>query len=448
MIGKKAIEDVLDFVCSGNKQIRTQVRIHGEYSFLTRFANSTIHQNVREKNCAITITAFIGKRKGTATTNIMERTSIARTLERAIAIARQKGEDPEAVGPSPPGTYREMTTYCPPTAHVSHHEKAELLKELFTRSMPYQCFGAFTTGTAEIAMGNSMGLRAYHKGTDAILRLTIKGSSGSASGQCAHRDIQKLDCRQLHAHVLARARMAQNPRDVERGAYTVLLTPEAVSEMLMFLGYMGFNGLRYSEGRSCLQGKLGKHIFSKKLTIVDDPLDERGFAFPFDYEGVPKKKITLVEKGTVKSLVHNRKTARKMKQRSTGHHTGSESGPFPLNMVIQERGRTVDQLRKNIERGIEISSLHYVNVVDPKSLTLTGMTRNGTFMIENGAISYPLKNMRFNQSVLSSFDKILDIASTAHLVEGGNTYGQRFPWGFMLPSLVIEDFNFTGKTEF
>ena len=448
MIGKKAIEDVFDFIFSREKLLSTQVSIHAEYSLLTRFANSTIHQNMREKNCGVSITAFIGKKKGTAGTNNMNRSNIAHTLARAVAIAKHKRDDPEEAGPSPPRTYRDIATHFPHTARFSHQKKAELLKHLFEQSMPYQCFGAFTTGTTEIAIGNSKGLRAYNKGTDAILRLTIKGKKGSAFGQCAHRDIRKLECEQLFARVLARTKKAQNPRTAKPGSYTVILTPEAVSNILIFLGFMGFNGLLYSDRRSCLQGKLGKRIFSKKLTIIDDPLDERGFAFPFDFEGIPKRKLPLVEKGTVKALTHNRKTARRMKQRSTGHHTGSESGPFPLNMVIQGGSNTIDQLRKGIKRGIEISSLHYVNVVEPHNLTLTGMTRNGTFMIEDGVIAYPLKNMRFNQSILSSLCKIADISSSAHLVEGGNTYGKRFPWGLILPSLIIEDFNFTGKTEF
>jgi predicted Zn-dependent protease len=257
-----------------------------------------------------------------------------------------------------------------------------------------------------------------------------------------------LHFEQLQADVFERTQKAQNPRKIKPGSPPPPLTPEAVSNILIFLGFIGFNALLYSEGRSCLAGKLGKRIFSKKLTLVDDPRDERGFAFPFDLEGVPKRKLLLIEKGSVKALVHNRKTARKMKQRSTGHHAGSESGPFPLNMVMQEGSKTIEQLRKGMKRGIEISSLHYVNVVEPNSLTLTGMTRNGTFMIKDGAIAYPLKNMRFNQSVLTSLKKIVAISSTAHLVEGGNTYGQRFPWGFILPTLIIEDFNFTGETEF
>lgn len=448
MIGKKTINALIDFVCSRKKHLATQVFIHAEDSLLTRFASSTIHQNVREMNCSLSITAFMGKKKGMATTNNLERSSVAETLERAIAIAKQKRDDPEHIGPASPRAYREVTTYFPSTARYSPRKKAEVLKQLFDESAPYQCFGAFTTGTAEVAIGNSKGLRAYNKGTDAILRLTIKGKKGSAYGQCAHRDIRKLDFQKLQRNVLLRSQKAQDPRTAKPGSYTVILTPEAVSDILIFLGFMGFNALLYSEGRSCLTGKLGKTIFSKRLNLVDDPYDERGFAFPFDFEGVPKRRLQLVDKGIVKALVHDRKTARKVKQRSTGHHAGSENGPFPFNMVIRKGDEPIEELRKGIKRGIEISCLHYVNVVEPRSLTLTGMTRNGTFMIENGSIAYPLRNMRFNQSILTSLKKIAAVASVLHLVDGGNTYGQRFPWGFILPALVIEDFHFTGETEF
>jgi predicted Zn-dependent protease len=448
MIGKKAIENIIDFVCSRKKQLNTQVLIHSEDSLLTRFANSTIHQNLREKNTVIAITAFIGKKEGTATTNTLTKSAIDQALERAITIAKQKPDDPDSAGPSRPRAYRDLKTYVPVTERFSHGQKAEVLKQIFNQSFPYRCFGAFTTGTTEIAIGNSKGLRAYNKGTDAILRLTIKGKNGSAFGQCAHRDIRELHCEQLHADVLARARKAQNPRKAKPGSYTVILTPEAVSNILIFLGFVGFNGLLYSEGRSCLTGKLGKRIFSRKLNLTDDPLDTRGFAFPFDLEGIPKGRLPLVQNGTVKALVHDRKTARKMNQRSTGHYSGPGTGPIPLNMVIQKGDKTTDQLRKGIKRGIEISSLHYVNVVEPLNLTLTGMTRNGTFMIQNGTLAYPVKNLRFNQSILHSLANIVGISSDIRLVEGGNTYGQRFPWGFILPSLVIDDFHFTGETEF
>lgn len=448
MIGKKAIEELMDYVCSHKNGAATEVCVHAEDSLLTRFSHSTIHQNVQERNCTVSITAFVGKRKATAATNTLKREDVSKTLKQAITLAKHTPSDPDTVIPSPQQRYHAMNNYVPSTAGFSHHRKAILLKRLFERSEPYECFGAFSTGTAVIALGNSRGLRAYNKGTDAVLRLTVKSTEGSAFGQCGHRDIRALDFDRFHADVLARTRMAQKPRKAKPGTYTVLLTPEAVFEILTFLGFIGFNALRYSEGRSCLMGKLGKRIFSKKLTIVDDPLDERGFAFPFDLEGTPKKKLTLVEQGKVTSLVHDKKTAHRMKQRSTGHYTGPDSGPAPLNMVLKEGNRSLEQLRREIKKGIEVSALHYVNVVEPKSLTLTGMTRNGTFMIEDGAIAYPLKNLRFNQSILLLLKHIADISSTVRLVEGGNNYGQRFPWGFILPFVIVEDFNFTGETEF
>jgi PmbA protein len=448
VIGKRAIENIFDFILSRKRRLGIQAIIHSEYSLLTRFANSTIHQNVQEKNTSVSITVFMGRKRGTAHTNSEKKNDIARILEEAVTIAKYNPPDPQMCGLPPPRTYKDPGTYFPSTAHLSHRKKATLLKSMFERCDPYHCFGAFTTGTTEIAIANTRGLFAYNKGTDAILRLTIKGKNGSAFGQCAHRDANELDYNLLLRDVHTRARKAQNPREPQPGRYTVLLSPEAVSDILVFLGFLGFNALLYSEGQSPLQGKIGKRIFSRALHILDDPSDERGFAFPFDFEGTPKKKLVLVAHGMVKSLVHDRKTARRMKTRSTGHHTGAGSGPFPMNMVLGAGNKTADDLRKNIKRGIEISSLHYVNVVEPHTLTLTGMTRNGTFMIEDGARAYPLRNMRFNQSMLASLNSIEAIASAPRLIEGGNTYGERFPWGYILPSLVIGDFNFTGKTEF
>jgi PmbA protein len=448
MIGKAKIHDIFNFIISKNKKYSTHITLHSECSYLSRFANSSIHQNVMETNTVITIKTTIGKRTGIAVTNNLNKKSLLNTLDQSVSIAHHEKEDPDLLKPLGRKKYTPVKTFYESTHLLSHKRRAKIVHEIIQKSAPFRSFGALTTGTTEIALGNTNHLFAYNRGTDSILRLTLKGEHGSSFGQCAHRDINKLNHENVQKTVREKVQKAQNPKKQKPGHYTVLLTPEAVSDILIFLGYLGFNSLFHLDKMSCLTGKVGKRIFSKKCTLLDDPINPKGFAFPFDFEGMPKKKITLVEKGTVRNLVYDRFTGKKLKKRSTGHFTSRESGPLPLHLILKPGRTPYSQIVKNLKRGILITSLHYVNVVEPKSLTLTGMTRNGTFFIKDGTIAYPIKNMRFNQSLMESFKNILSISKESHLVEGGNSYGSRFPQGSILPFLLIDNFNFTGITEF
>jgi len=448
MIGEATIKKIFDYILCKSKASETQIIFHGEHSFLTRFANSVVHQNVMEKNRRLSIKTVMGKKIGEATTSSLKKTDLMRLLEKSMGIAKCGKDNPDYCGLPTNREQRDIETYFRATHFFSQIKKVNIIKDIIKTGRPFQCFGTFTTGSTEIAIGNSKGLFAYNKGTDAEFRLTIRGKNGSASGQCANRNIEKMDFVRLKNEVHKKTKMAQNPKNIKPGRYTVLLTPEAVRELIGFLGFLGFNSLLHSERRSCLSGKLGKKIFNKRFSLFDAPLDRRGFAFPFDFEGVPKKKLLLVDKGIVRNLVYDRHTASKEGKRSTGHFINPATGPIPLHLVIKRGKKSYKKMVKKITSGIEITTFHYVNVVEPRSLLLTGMTRNGTFMIKNGEIAYPLKNLRFNQSVLDAFKNIISISREARLVGGGNFYGPRFPLGSILPFITIEDFNFTVMTGF
>ncbi len=448
MTGESAIKSIFDYVLSKSRADETQITFHSEHSYLTRFANSAIHQNVMEKNNQLSIKTIIGKKIAEATTNSLKKPDILNVLEKSIRIACHEKDNPDFFGLPSEKKYRKIRTYFKSTHLFPQKKKIQIIKDIIKSSPPFQCFGAFTLGSNEIAIANSKGLFAYNRGTDATLRLTMRGENGSSSGECSSREINKLNFVTLKNDVYRRTKMAQNPRDINPGRYTVLLSPEAVSDIIGFLGFFGFNSLLYSEKRSCLTGKLRKKLFSEKFTLYDNPFDESGFAFPFDFEGMPKKKVLLVDRGVVSNLVYDRITARKAAKSSTGHFVSYETGPFPFHLVVKRGTTDIKEMIREITTGIAITTFHYVNVVDPNSLVLTGMTRNGTFMVKNGEIAYPLKNLRFNQSVLEALKNIASISCQARLVSTGGSYGSRFPLGSLLPYIAINDFNFTGVTEF
>jgi predicted Zn-dependent protease len=243
-----------------------------------------------------------------------------------------------------------------------------------------------------------------------------------------------------------KALRSRNPTDIEPGAYTVILEEEAVADMVFYLSYMGLGALSVQEGRSFMSGRFGEKITGDNITIWDDGHDSRGLMFPFDYEGVPKQRVTLIENGVAKGVVYDSFTAgREGNKTSTGHGLPAPNtfGPIPANLFLAPGQATKEEMLASTERGIWVTRFHYTNPVHPVQTVLTGMTRDGTFLIENGQITRPLKNLRFTQSILEAFSQVEMLGSELKLLRGD--------WdGFATcaPVVKIRGFQFTGTTEF
>ena len=303
------------------------------------------------------------------------------------------------------------------------------------------------TAALETVIANSNGLFAYNRSTSAIINTTIIGNSGSGRAEMGARDVTRINYNKLAESAVKKAKLAQNPIKIEVGNYDVVLEELAVTELLLFLSYLGFNGLRYQEGRSPFSGKLGQKMMGENITIWDDGLDTSGCPFPFDFEGVPKQKLLLVENGVVKSVVYDHTTAKKENRESTGHSSGSSLyGPIPLHLFMKGSNASVEDLIGSTKKGILVTRFWYTNIIDPMSLTITGMTRDGTFLIEDGKVTKPVMNLRFTQSILEALSKVKAF-STPILVASGENYGAPFLFGSKVPALKIEDWNFTGISE-
>jgi predicted Zn-dependent protease len=242
---------------------------------------------------------------------------------------------------------------------------------------------------------------------------------------------------------LATARETAAPRtDLPAGHYTVVLGPECIATLLGFLNWLGFSGREYLDGASFMHGRIGEPVCGPGVTILDDALDSRTLGIPCDMAGLPKQRLLLIEDGIARGVAHNVDTAARAGSESTGHDIGGRE-PLPLNLVLQPGTSSREELIAGVERGVYVSRFHYTNVIDPLKTVITGMTRDGTYLIEDGRLAGGLTNFRFTQSILEALSRVAGIG--ADLVYMGGQWGS----GFLVPeALRIDDFHFSGKTSF
>ncbi|MEZ0373524.1 MAG: TldD/PmbA family protein, partial [Candidatus Sericytochromatia bacterium] len=303
--------------------------------------------------------------------------------------------------------------------------------------------GMLVNGDNMLAVMNSRGLFGYQSWTGASFTYTAMApDQGSAWAEYHSHDLRELEVEALADQAMERADLARHPVATTPGAYTVVLAPTAVIELVEFLNYLGFGGQGYSEGTTFTSGKMGEQLFHPGISLIDDPSRREVLGPSFDYEGHPKQRLALIDKGTISNIVYDRRTARKAGAQSTGHALmpPATSGPFPTNIILEAGDTRIDDMVANTERGIYVTRFWYSNVVDPKQAIITGMTRDGTFLIEDGKLSKPLRNMRYNQSLLKAFANVEAI--------GDRIYGFNGYFGKLaVPALKIRDFVFSSVSE-
>lgn len=452
MYGEDRIRELLRAALSASPADQTEAVIRAEDSALTRFANSAIHQNVAERNASMTVRAVFGRRVGSAATNILDAAGIRRAVRHACENARVQPENPDFHSlpePSPPAR-RIAGLYVPATAALTARQRAEAVKTICGLATRHgaRAYGAFSAGTAEYGVANSLGVACYARTSDADINTIVMTATGSGYAQAAARDVREIDCRRLAARAVKKAVDSQHSVALPPGRYDVVLEPPAVDELLGFVSG-GFSALALQEGHSFLCGKLGKRVLSPAVTINDDAADRRGYAFPFDLEGTPKQRVALIDHGIARGVVHNSYTANKEKRRSTGHgYPDFGNSPGVFNLVMQGGESSLAKMVASTGRGVLVTRFNYCNLIDPMRVEVTGMTRDGTFLIENGKVARPVLNLRFTESVVKALSNVAAVSRRVELVTLGGGYGHRFAAGSLVPALLIRDFNFTGATEF
>jgi PmbA protein len=447
MLGEAKSLDVLKKLVATVEADQAEAFMMGVSSGLTRFANSTIHQNVFEKDNLIFLRAAIGKKIGLASSNILDKDALKNLAKRAVEIARSQVENPDfesfAKAPRAP----KVDAFYPETADCDARRRAENVKVVIDAAdkLGFLAAGSHSTSAKEVAFANSLGTEQYHAITAAYMNTVVMSPTSSGYSDQSVLDVSRFNPARIAEEAVKTCADSQNPRELAEGRYDVVLSARALSELTNWLSYVGFGADAYQDGRSFMSGRIGQKLMGANVSIWDDGLDPDGAPIPFDFEGVPRQRVDLVRDGVAKSVVFNTMTAHKEKRVSTGHALppGDELMAMPINVHFATGKSTREEMLASIDRGLVVTRFHYVNgLLDTRRALFTGMTRDGTFYVEGGKIKYPVKNLRFTHSMLDAFSNVEMISKDASLFVS-DWFG-----GSVLPAMKIKGFNFSGKTEF
>lgn len=417
---------------------QTEVMVTEWDSALTRFANNGIHQNVAERNVSVRVRVVNDGKTGVASINQLNEAAAADVLKRAVVIAELQPRS-EVVPMPGPVPARPVDAWSDATAAATPEERADFVQTVCTKAgqAGLKAFGAYSTSAAQFAIANSLGVLHHQRSTQATVNSVVMGDAGSGYADRGAIDVRELDKNELATEVIEKAQRNQNAQPVEPGVYEVVLEEYAVAEMLEFMSFMGFGALAVQEERSFM--KLGEKITGDQVSIWDDGLDRSGIPASFDFEGVPKQRVDLITRGVASGLVYDMQTATRAGRQSTGHGLPAPNteGPFAVNLFMQPGTAAKADLMSDIKRGIWVTRFWYVRVVHPKASIITGMTREGTFLIENGKITRPVKDLRFTQSILEAFQGTLALSRSTKLQVSEYLGASR------VPAVRLKAFDFT-----
>ncbi len=448
MLGEAKIREITDKVLRMSEADQTEVMFFGDTNALTRFANNYIHQNVAEINTQVNIRLVMGKKIGVASTNDLSDAGLKKAVEHATTITRFQLENADfkslparkEAGQSAQGKgYVEATAAATPEMRAAG---AGVICRLAAES-GLTAAGAFSTSAQELAVANSLGVFGYDTFTTSNLLTVVMSENSSGYADCASKDVQEIDAEAAGREAVGKAARSKDPVAIEPGDYTVILEEYAMADLLEWLNLTGgFSALALQEERSFL--KKGEQITGGNITIYDDGNDQRGLPVGIDFEGVAKRRVDLISNGVAGEPVYDTYTAGKEEgKHSTGHALPAPNtyGPIPINLIMEGGDTPKQELIKGVERGVWVTRFHYLSVVHPLLTILTGMTRDGTFLIENGEITRPIKNLRFTQNILEAWrDATL---SDSLKLRKGELIGS-----LMVPAARIEKFKFVSGTSF
>jgi len=442
-MNKERILQILDYVVKHTKADGVEALLMGGESYLTGFANNYIHRNAGEENYELHIRVVLGKKVGATSTSDLSDEAIDAAIENAINIAKLQKENKDFV--SLPKNYPGETEFEFVSDIPDADTRADFVKLLLAASKKYGFVssGKFETELFKVAVKNSLGVERYMERSTSTLKNIVLTDTSSGFSQDSKANYRDINVENILEESLEIARMGQNPVSIEPGKYEVILTPYAVEEFLSSMKYLSLSAKNIEEGTSFMKGHFGEKLFPETITLFDDGTASETLKMPFDFEGVPKKKVYFIENGVVKDVLYDSFYAYKEGKDPTGHSLPqpNELGAYPMNFFVGIGDATVEEMISHVEKGLFVQRFWYTNPMEPATLLITGMTRDGLFLIENGKITKPVRHMRFTESILNAFKNCLEISNVSKIIyeDGAVTTA---------PYMRIKEFNFTSRTEF
>jgi len=422
----------------------TEVHIDETTDALTRFANNGIHQNVAEQGLTISIRTATDGRTARATTNRTDEDSLRGAIEASLSLAHSQPRDPRLLPMPGRQRYRSVSRFVAQTAALMPEDRARAVRRVcdLAGRRGQVAAGIFASGQMQTAMGNSRGLFAAYRQTRAEFSVTMQEEGATSWAKANSASVAGFNSLELAQRASDKAHRSTGPRELEPGRYTVILEPAAVLDLVGFLFY-DFAATALEDKRSCLNGRMGKRVFGKNITILDDVYNPLQLGAPFDGEGLPRQRVLLVDSGVPKNLVYSRYAARRARKKPTGHGfpLPNEYGEAPMNLVFSGGKASFDQMICSTERGLLATRLWYIREVDPYEKVLTGMTRDGLFLVEKGRVTTAVRNFRFNQSILEMLRNV-ELLGPAVRATGEEAFEM------VVPAMKIGDFRFTEVTKF
>jgi predicted Zn-dependent protease len=408
----------------------------------TRFAQNQISTSGDTYDASVTVTSAFGRQVASATTNRFDDDSLRQVVQTSERLARLVPEDPEYMGELEPQEYLPVEPYFESTASITPEDRARAVMQV---AAPAQRQGLVSTGylshfTGSQAVANRRGLFAYARGTGTSFTTTVRTQDGTGSGWAGggENDWTDLDFAALGERAIRKAEMSRDPRAVEPGEWTVILEPTAVANMVNLMMF-AMNARNADEGRSFFSrpgggNKLGERIVDERVTVRTDLTDPRAASIPFSGEGLPNRPRVWIENGVVRNLIYNRFWAARNNTEPTG---------FPGNYMMSGGDATLDEMIRSTDRGLLVTRLWYIRPVDPRTILFTGLTRDGTFLVENGRISHAVKNLRWNESPIFLLNNIdmLGVPVRVNASESGEG------GAVMVPPIKARDFTFTSLSD-
>ncbi len=423
---------------------------HSERSGLARFAGSEVHQPTLIENVVVTLRAVRGRRAGTATTNRVDAEGLAEVAQRAREAADSTPEDPSFPGLAPRAEPPAVDGYDEETAALEPDDQAQLAGAAIEAATDTPVYGFFTSAVSELAVASTTGLNVQQRMTDATALVVAAGEGYSGYAEHTAWRAGEIDPAAVAREAAAKAERTKGAGELDPGVYRVVLEPYAFADLLEYFSHDSLGALGLLEERSYLSGRIGERIVDERISIADEPLNPSGLPKAFDFEGTPKQRVDLIDHGVARGVVWDRATAAQSRNgaMTTGHAGPVESrdwGPLPYSLAVAPgEAASTEELAELLGDGIYITRLHYLGVVHPREGVVTGMTRDGTFRIRNGNVAEPLVNLRFTVSIPDLLAEVYGLTRKVSLVNSQNFYGERYPYGVLVPALAAARFTITG----